>query len=106
MENTRAKTRFILKALNGEDFIIEAEMGEYANSTGHRATIVFDGEKNVHYSKRIVDMGDKYEWFKYERVIKKVITSYYANDIKKREYLLEQLKNGTFERKILIWHVL
>ena len=105
MENLQTKTTFTLKDINGNDFIIEAVVYEYFNGWGHRATIVFDGEDYINFSKRITYYNRTWERFKYESVLIKVINSYYSSekDNEKREYLLKQIREATFKREWLGW---
>ena len=105
MENLQTKQRFILKDLKGNDFIIECVVYEHSNGWGHRATIVFDGEDYINFSKRITYYNRTREKFKYESVLRKVIEYYYSKkaDTEKREHLLKQLEEESFERKYWGW---
>ena len=105
MENEHTRERIKLKTIEGNDFIIECVVYIHQNGWGHRATIVYNGENYINYSKRITYYNRTWERFKYESVLLKVIEEYYYKkaDEGKREYLLNQIRNESFERKWLGW---
>lgn len=67
---------FYFKKINGETLMIHCEVYAYSTGWGHRAKIVYDGDRWPDFTKRITYYNRTWEAFKFESVIYKVLSKY------------------------------
>ena len=69
--------QFRFKTLNGEDVLINCWTYSYSSGWGHRACLVYVGDRFINAEKRITYYNRTWEAFKYESMLKKMIYTYF-----------------------------
>lgn len=90
MSNILDSKNFYFKNLEGEDVMIYCEVYSYARGWGHRAYIVYDGERFINFNKRITYYNRTWEAFKFESVLYKVVSAFYPK--KEAAFIKNQIK--------------
>lgn len=85
---------FYFKNLNGGEMLIHCEVYSYSRGWGHRATIVYDGDRWPDFKKRITYYNRTWEAFKFESVIYKVLSEYLSgkNNAAELAFIKKQVK--------------
>lgn len=69
--------QFRFTTLNGEDVLINCWTYSYSRGWGHRACLVYVGDRFINAEKRITYYNRTWEAFKYESMLNKMIYSYF-----------------------------
>lgn len=69
--------QFRFTTLNGEDVLINCWTYSYSRGWGHRACLVYVGDRFINAEKRITYYNRTWETFEYETMLKKMIYTYF-----------------------------
>lgn len=69
--------QFRFTTLNGEDVLINCWTYSYSRGWGHRACLVYVGDRFINAEKRITYYNRTWEAFKYESMLYKMIYTYF-----------------------------
>lgn len=69
--------QFRFTTLNGEDVLINCWTYSYSRGWGHRACLVYVGDRFINAEKRITYYNRTWEAFKYESMLNKMIYTYF-----------------------------
>ena len=69
--------QFRFTTLNGEDVLINCWTYSYSRGWGHRACLVYVGDRFINAEKRITYYNRTWEAFKYESILNKMIYTYF-----------------------------
>lgn len=69
--------QFRFTTLNGEDVLINCWTYSYSRGWGHRACLVYVGDRFINAAKRITYYNRTWEAFKYESMLNKMIYNYF-----------------------------
>lgn len=69
--------QFRFTTLNGEDILINCWTYSYSRGWGHRACLVYVGDRFINAEKRITYYNRTWEAFKYESMLNKMIYTYF-----------------------------